>query len=373
MKKMMITNPDGTKMNVDLVRYFKFRNNCYLIYTIGEFDEKNYQKLYLMKVLEELGVPVIQNIKDETEWKGMQKIVKKVIKELKSKKMIETKDLDYSLIDGIKVSNPRFFKLDQKLVNILSSNYFESELSTSNNEMIDQSVDVNQDQIDNVVPNIDVVPLENQENISENNDIEPINVPKTDEENPVNLESPIENQIPDQIDNVVPNIDVVPIENQENISENNDIEPINIPKIDEENPVNLESSIENQIPGQIDNVVPNINVVPVENQKTVSENIIPEIMPIENNEITQVKLESPMGNQTPDQIDNVVTNIDVAPIENQENLNQTSQIEIKNEEKTIDYKELYLTLKKENDSVNETMETILNELIKYKEKYGEIE
>ena len=270
MKKMMITNPDGTKMNVDLVRYFKFRNNCYLIYTIGEFDEKNYQKLYLMKVLEELGVPVIQNIKDETEWKGMQKIVKKVIKELKSKKMIETKDLDYSLIDGIKVSNPRFFKLEQKLVNILSSNYFESELSTSNNEMIDQSVDVNQDQIDNVVPNINVVPLENQENISENNDIEPINVPKIDEENPVNLESPIENQIPDQIDNVV-------------------------------------------------------------------------------------------------------TNIDVAPIENQENLNQTSQIEIKNEEKTIDYKELYLTLKKENDSVNETMETILNELIKYKEKYGEIE
>ena len=112
---------------------------------------------------------------------------------------------------------------------------------------------------------------------------------------------------------------------------------------------------------------------PVENQKTVSENIIPEIMPIENNEITQVKLESSMGNQTPDQIDNVVPNINVAPIENQENLNQTSQIEIKNEEKTIDYKELYLTLKKENDSVNETMETILNELIKYKEKYGELE
>ena len=269
MKKMMITNPDGTKMNVDLVRYFKFRNNCYLIYTIGEFDEKNYQKLYLMKVLEELGVPVIQNIKDETEWKGMKKIVKKVIKELKSKKMIQTKDLDYSLIDGIKVSNPRFFKLDQKLVNILSSNYFESELSTSNNEMIDQSVDVNQDQIDDVVPNIDVVPIENQE--------------------------------------------------------------------------------------------------------TVSENIIPEIMPIENNETNQVKLESPIGNQIPDQIDNVVPNIDVAPIENQENLNQTSQIEIKNEEKTIDYKELYLTLKKENDSVNETMETILNELIKYKEKYGELE
>ena len=46
MKKLTITNEDNLKLNVDLVRYFKYKNDCFLIYTIGEFDEKNYQKLY---------------------------------------------------------------------------------------------------------------------------------------------------------------------------------------------------------------------------------------------------------------------------------------------------------------------------------------
>ena len=364
MKKMMITNPDGTKMNVDLVRYFKFCNNCYLIYTIGEFDEKNYQKLYLMKVLEELGVPVIQNIKDETEWKGMQKIVKKVIKELKTKKMVETKDLDYSLIDGIKVSNPRFFKLDQKLVDILSSNYFENELSDSNDETIESPIAYQPqepiDDINNVVPNVDITPLESQEKTS--TDIIPEVMPIENKEvNPVELESLIVAQPQEPIDdlnNVVPNVDVTPLESQEKTLTN--IIPEVIPIENKEiNPVELESPIAYQPQEPIDdinNVVPNVDITPLESQEKISTDIIPEVMSIEDKKINPVELESPIVAQPQEPIDDL-----------------NNQIEIKKENNSIDYKELYLTLKKENDSINETMETLLNELIKYKEKYGELD
>ena len=45
MDKLTITNGDNTKMKVDLIRYFKFNNDCFLIYSMGEVDEKNYIKI----------------------------------------------------------------------------------------------------------------------------------------------------------------------------------------------------------------------------------------------------------------------------------------------------------------------------------------
>lgn len=143
MNKLTITNADDTKMSVDLVRYFKYKNDCYLIYTLNEVDQKGYLKLYLVKIMEELGYPVVYNIRDDKEWAGMQNIVKKVLKEIKSKKRKQLFDLDYNNIEGIKVENSRFFKLDQKLVEVLNSDYN----VTSNVD--EESAQINQEAIQN--------------------------------------------------------------------------------------------------------------------------------------------------------------------------------------------------------------------------------
>lgn len=122
--------------------------------------KKNYQKLYLVKVMEELGNPVILNINDEAEWAGMQNIIKKVIKEIKGKKRKFVEDLDFSSIDGIKVVDPRFFKLDQDLVQILSSKYFED---SEDVEQIDLQESINNEEEINPIiePNpIPVLPVE---------------------------------------------------------------------------------------------------------------------------------------------------------------------------------------------------------------------
>ena len=102
MIKLTITNSDNTKMSVDLIRYFRFKNDCFLIYSMGEVDEKNYKKLYLVRIMEELGFPVVQTTKNEADWSSMQSIVKKVLKELKKNKKSMTIDLNYHEIEGIK-------------------------------------------------------------------------------------------------------------------------------------------------------------------------------------------------------------------------------------------------------------------------------
>ena len=136
MKNFTITNEDNTKMSVDIVRHFKYKNDCYLIYTMNEVDEKGYLKLYLVKVMEELGFPVVYNIRDDKEWASMQGIVKKVLKEIKSNKKKLLVDLDYSGIQGIKVANPRSFKLDQKLAKILSNHY---DFSNINDQIVSEN------------------------------------------------------------------------------------------------------------------------------------------------------------------------------------------------------------------------------------------
>lgn len=132
MKKFVIRNEENERVTVDLVRYFRFKNDEFLIYSKSEVDEKDYMKLYLVRVMEELGQPVVQTIKNETDWANMQNIVKKVLKEIKTGKIKLLEDLDYNKIEGIKIVNPRHFKLDIKLVDILSSGYFDEVNSEEN-------------------------------------------------------------------------------------------------------------------------------------------------------------------------------------------------------------------------------------------------
>lgn len=165
MEKITITSEDNSKMSVDLVRYFKFKNDYFLIYTMNEIDEKGYLKLYLVKIMEELGNPIAYTIKNDKEWAGMQNIIKKVLKEIKTNKKRNLVDLDYSGIQEIKIVNPRFFKLDPKLVDTLASNY-EFVVENSN------SVDINNAPVDN--NSIEENNVEMEETTNNESNLEPI-------------------------------------------------------------------------------------------------------------------------------------------------------------------------------------------------------
>lgn len=184
MRQFVITNENNEHVTVQLVRYFKFNNDKFLIYSRNEIDEKNYMKLYLVRIMEELGEPVVQTISNDKDWATMQGIVKKVLKEIKNNKRKLLEDLNYNEIENIKVASPRFFKLEQKLVEVLSSNYME-EFENNELESIEETLaretspkydEINNDIIDtpNVVEttvneNIQEIIDTNQENIEEKN------------------------------------------------------------------------------------------------------------------------------------------------------------------------------------------------------------
>ena len=120
MEKILIRNEDNQSIEVELIRYFKYKNTNYLIYTKNEKDEKGYVKLYLVKIMKQFNEWVAKAIKDDIEWKKMQSIVQQILKELKSSKISSFQDLDVSSISNIKIKEARYFKLDEKLVKVLA-------------------------------------------------------------------------------------------------------------------------------------------------------------------------------------------------------------------------------------------------------------
>ena len=243
MRSFTITNADNTKMNVDLICYFKFKTDCFLIYSIGEVDDKNYKKLYLVRIMEELGFPVVQTIKNDADWANMQGIVKKVLKELKKNKKKMTEDLDYHEIDGIKIVNPRFFKLDAKLVDILASNYMNGDEVSVNNEVENMNVQTpvannTMDILNNENSEINNISNEvsNMQEINDNSDNQLESIDETimnqGEFTPINMNvsENLQNQDVQNIGNEIVNNDVTTNEeNLEKVAESNSdnsIEPI---------------------------------------------------------------------------------------------------------------------------------------------------
>lgn len=142
MNKMNIKDANNQMIEVFLVRYFKYKNTNYLIYTLNEVDEKGFIKLYLVKIMKQFNEWIAKTIKDDEEWKRMQLIVKNILKEIKSGNIESFNDLDISDIQNIKVKEARYFKLDENLMKLLSNNIQHQEI---------ENIDFNQ------LPNMDEI------------------------------------------------------------------------------------------------------------------------------------------------------------------------------------------------------------------------
>lgn len=125
MNTIFLRDANDKKITPELVRYFKYQNDYYLIYTFHEVDEKNFMTLYVVKVLEELGQPVAKTLSNDWEWQTMQVVVKQMLREIKRDQILSFEDMDIETIQGMKVISARSFKLLSSLVQILSGEMVE--------------------------------------------------------------------------------------------------------------------------------------------------------------------------------------------------------------------------------------------------------
>lgn len=136
MENIILFDENNGEINASVIRYFKYNNNFYLIYTLGEKDEKNYQKLYLVQILDELGEKITRNIVDDDEWHEIQNMVKDSIKQIKNGNDNNIEKINCSELNEIIINDPRFFKLDSKLVELLKADIDEEVLESGEIEMI---------------------------------------------------------------------------------------------------------------------------------------------------------------------------------------------------------------------------------------------
>lgn len=120
MEKIFITTQTGQKVEVGVVRLFKYNDTVFFIYTLSEKDANNYVKLYVTKInMSNLQSVVIS---DENEWTSFKEIMKTIIKNNRNNAPLEIVDLDSKTIENITVYDPKVFKLSEEMTNFLQMN-----------------------------------------------------------------------------------------------------------------------------------------------------------------------------------------------------------------------------------------------------------
>lgn len=120
MEKIFITTQTGQKIEVGVVRLFRYNDSVFLIYTLSEKDANNYVKLYVTKVnLNNMQGVVIS---EASEWEQFKEIMKTIIKNNRNNLPLDVVDLDPKTVDSIVVYDPKVFKLSEEMTNFLQMN-----------------------------------------------------------------------------------------------------------------------------------------------------------------------------------------------------------------------------------------------------------
>lgn len=112
-----VKNEQGVTFDINVVRFFDYQNNQYLIYHTNEQDENGYLKLYFAKNNNGFFV----KIEDENEWNSLKELIKVIIKEIKEEKIISISDLDFNRLNGETIITARIFKLNDSVAGTLGS------------------------------------------------------------------------------------------------------------------------------------------------------------------------------------------------------------------------------------------------------------
>ena len=108
MKNIQV-NKDGNTAIAKIVRYIKFDGLKYVIYSLNEIDEEEYEKLYVNKIED-------NNIIETEEWVKFKKAIPMIVKEIKAEAIEGFEDLSINDINDIDTTNYKAFKLKKEIV-----------------------------------------------------------------------------------------------------------------------------------------------------------------------------------------------------------------------------------------------------------------
>lgn len=192
MRKIVVLNSENIETSVSVVRYFKYKNDYFLIFTYDEVDENGKQKLYIVQILDELGEKVARNITDIDEWNDIQVMIKDSIKQIKKGNDNNVEMLNVYELNNVKIDSPREFKVDPKLVNLLNMDIID-DVSDSDIDLANMLEEINErgqvsNMIENVEKNAEASVGMNDANNNENKENKENELNKCNEDNTINKE-----------------------------------------------------------------------------------------------------------------------------------------------------------------------------------------
>lgn len=179
MEKINLLYETGEILSIYVVRYFRFKNNAYLIYTLQEKDDRDYVKLYVVKVMNELNQKVCQTVRRNDEWKQMKGIVKAILTQIKKGHLTCIEDLEPLELEKMIIYESKSFSIASDLVELLSTKRENLSSTLSTNENVKdneneeiETLEIETLEIDPEIEEIEILELEPdedsiQENISE--------------------------------------------------------------------------------------------------------------------------------------------------------------------------------------------------------------
>lgn len=124
---------------IKIVRYFVFEEMEYLIFTKGEIDEKDYEKIYITKIENEEGV----RISSEIEMEKILNQIKEMIKKIQKEELEET-PFSLSALLNINILGENVFKLSKKFVDLLTEKEVETTqpmISSETTPLVEEKID----------------------------------------------------------------------------------------------------------------------------------------------------------------------------------------------------------------------------------------
>ena len=110
-------------VELNIVRYFEYDGNKYIIFRDGDTDENDYVRLCFAKITEP---GVAKKIDDEkewsTEWSELKDLIKTIVKESKLEEVTSVSDLDEKELENLKIESAKPFKLSESIAELLGSN-----------------------------------------------------------------------------------------------------------------------------------------------------------------------------------------------------------------------------------------------------------
>lgn len=323
---------NNVEQEVDVVRYFAYKDNKYLIYTMGEFDENNYQTLYVVKEMQELGSPILQTIRDDQEWSDLKQDIRQIIKEIKKGTARSFADLDVEEVNGLYVADARVFKLARPIVEILENN---------------------EDTVEQVVPTVEAAPQIEQPAKMETVVEEPQQI------EPIMEESPVEQPSVEE---------VAPIQEEFNPSVE-EIEPVvaddyfaPTPEIAELPNIEETEAPETEVP-----TAEQADIFSPEPLPSVEE-IEPQVAEVTNSE-SMVPEERPMHNFVNEETTSSVEGI-YQSLKDQIEIQEKQFISMNEENKAM--RDEINNLQKINEEQSQTIEQLKSEVERYQVKWSEI-